>query len=335
MADIKRQIIRLFLSIALLLFLGTAGYFFIEKWNIFDSLYMTVITLATVGFGEVQPLSSAGRIFTIFLILGGIGIMTYIFTTLTSIVVEGHLKNIFRRIKMENNISKLKNHFIVCGNTHTGMSIALELKKTHRDFVIIVLNKEESQKLISEGFNVVEGDATEDETLIKARIKDAIGIFCTLRNDKDNAFISLTARGLNPGIKIASVQNETDIRIKNKLVRSGADIVISPSFIGGLRMVSEMVRPSVVNFLDSMLRGSDEEDIRFEEIVLRDKEKIINKSIRDFKKILGRSGLIVAIKRQTGKYEINPQDNIILKKDDVLVMLGSSKELAEIAKSLI
>ncbi|MBI4655180.1 MAG: NAD-binding protein [Elusimicrobia bacterium] len=335
MSEIKNKLIGLFLAIIIVLSVGTLGYSVIEKWDAFDSLYMTVITLATVGYGETHPLSGTGRIFTIFLILGGIGIMTYIFTTLTSIVVEGHLKNIFRRIKMENDIASLNRHFIICGNTHTGMSIAFELKKTRRDFVIIVLNREEAQKLIAEGFNVVEGDATEDEALIKAGIKNAAGIFCTLRNDKDNAFISLTAKGLNPSIKIAGVQNETDGSIKNKLIRSGVDIVISPFFIGGLRMVSEMVRPTVVNFLDSMLRDTSQEDVRFEEIIIRDKKEIISKSIGDFKKIAGSSGVVVAIKRKAeSKYEINPPDNVVLSEDDVLIMLGSSKKLGEIAKNL-
>ncbi len=332
MIDIKNKLFPLLLSILIVLSIGTSGYVIIEKWNILDSLYMTVITLATVGYGETNPLSPAGRIFTIFLILGGIGIMTYIFTTLTSIVVEGHLKNIFRRIKMEHNISSLKNHFIICGNTPTGMSIAMELKKTGRECIIILLNKEEGEELISRGFNVVFGDATEQETLIKSRIKDAAGIFCTLKNDKDNAFISLTARELNPAIKIASVQNENDISIKNKLMRTGVDIVVSPSYIGGLRLVSEMVRPTVVNFLDSMLRET-EEDIRFEEIPIKGRNTMVNKCIGDIKKIIGDSALLVALKRQgQSRYETNPSDSIVLNEDDVLVMLGSSKKITEISK---
>jgi len=301
------------------------GYCFIEKWSILDALYMTVITLATVGFGEINPLSAHGRIFTIILILGGIGIMTYIFTTLASIVVEGHLKNVFRRRKMESKIKSLNNHYIICGATHTGLSVVEELKKTDNPLALIVLTDEEYEEFSNKGLAVVKGDATDDDVLIKANIKNAAGIFCALRNDKENAFIALTARGLKSSLKIISAQNEEGENIKNKLLRSGADIVVNPYFIGGLRMASEMIRPTIVNFLDYMLRDAKNENVRFDEISLKPDSKIIGSNL-DFVQKMD-DALVVAIRNKDNKYEINPSEDRILEKDDIIVALGSLEQI--------
>ncbi|MCK4936803.1 MAG: hypothetical protein KAR84_08105, partial [Elusimicrobiales bacterium] len=155
MSYIKNKLISSFLAIVSVLSIGTFGYWFIEKWSVLDALYMTVITLATVGFSETNPLSAQGRIFTIILILGGIGIMTYIFTTLASIIVEGHLKNVFMRRKMESRIKNLNNHYIICGATHIGLSVMDELKKTDKPLVVVVLTDEEYEEFSGKGFAVV------------------------------------------------------------------------------------------------------------------------------------------------------------------------------------
>ncbi len=325
MGHIRSKLISSFFAIISVFSIGTFGYCFIEKWSVLDSLYMTVITLATVGFGEINPLSAHGRIFTIILILGGIGIMTYIFTTLASIVVEGHLKNVFRRKKMESKIKNLNNHYIICGATHIGLSIMEELKKTNNPLILIVLTDEEYDDFSSKGFAVVKGDATNDDILIKANIKTAKGIFCALRNDKDNAFIALTASGLNSSLKIISVQNEEGENIKNKLLRSGANIVINPYFIGGLRMASEMIRPTVVNFLDHMLRDAKNKNVRFDEISLKPDSKIIGSKL-DFVQKMD-DALVVAIRNKNKKYEINPSETRVLEKDDIIVALGSVEQI--------
>ena len=325
MSYIKNKLISSFLAIVSVLSIGTFGYWFIEKWSVLDALYMTVITLATVGFSETNPLSAQGRIFTIILILGGIGIMTYIFTTLASIVVEGHLKNVFRRRKMESRIKNLNNHYIICGATHIGLSVMDELKKTDKPLVVVVLTDEEYEEFSGKGFAVVKGDATNDDVLIKANIKNALGIFCALRNDKDNAFIALTAKGLNPSLKIISAQNEEGENIKNKLLRSGANIVVNPHFIGGLRMASEMIRPTVVNFLDHMLRGVKDKNVRFDEISLKSDSKIIGSNL-DFVQKMD-DALVVAIRNKNNEYEINPSVDRILEKEDIIVALGSVEQI--------
>ncbi|MFA7009564.1 MAG: NAD-binding protein, partial [Elusimicrobiales bacterium] len=264
MKDIKNRIIVTLTALLALFSAGVSGYMLIEGWNFLDALYMTVITLATIGYGEVHPLSTSGRIFTIMLILGGIGTMTYIFSSITALLIEGELKDVFRRFKMEHNIDSMKDHYIVCGATHTGLSVAQELAETRRPFILIVLEEAEVRKFMEMGYCAVAGDASTDAVLLKCGVRNAKGIFCTLKQDKDNAFIAITARVLKPDLRIITVQNENDPAMREKLLRSGADIVISPFHIGGLRMAAEMVRPSTAQFLDQMMR--DGRNFRLEDV---------------------------------------------------------------------
>ncbi|MCX5785416.1 MAG: NAD-binding protein [Elusimicrobia bacterium] len=332
MKDIKQRILTTFSALLILFTAGVIGYVLIEKWDFLDSLYMTVITLATIGYGEVHPLSQNGRIFTIFLILGGIGTMTYIFSSITALLIEGELKDVFRRIKMQNTLEHIKDHYIVCGATHAGISICEELSKTDRPFALIVLKEEEVRKFMDAGYCVVAGDASTDEALLKCSISKARGIFCALKNDKDNAFIALTARGLAQGIKIVTVQNENDPKMQEKLARSGADIVISPSHIGGLRMVSEMTRPATVQFLDSMMRGKSV-NCRFEDIEAGAGAN--GKTLAAFKGADKAGALVVAVKSGAdGGYEINPLPSRTIKKGEVLVALGTPEEVARLRELL-
>lgn len=329
---IRKQLITVGVSIVAVLFVGTAGYMLIEGWNALDGLYMTVITLATIGYGETHPLSHAGRIYTLFLIFGGIGLMTYAFSTLTALVIGGHLTDAFRRKKMENRIQALDKHFIVCGASHTAMSIAAELSRTGRQFVMIEQAPDICKKLADSEHLVICGDATEDEALLKAGVKSARGIFCTLPNDKDNAFIALTARGLNAGLRIIATQISE--AVKDKLIKSGADIVINPGFIGGLRMVSEMVRPATVGFLDSMLRVSGK-DYRFEDLEIKRGSQSAGKSLGVLKGSDGDAALVVAVKPPgSDDFEMNPAPDRKLSEGDILVTLGSRQQINELRSKL-
>jgi voltage-gated potassium channel len=332
MKEIRKQLFSTLAALAALCAVGVGGYSLIEGWDFLDSLYMTVITLATIGYGEVHPLSTPGRVFTIALILGGIGVMTYVFTSITELILHGGLKEAFRRLKMYDKIENLKGHFIVCGASRPGLSVCEELTKTGRPFVLVVLAEDEVKKMMARGWCAVPGDASSSTVLEAAGIGRAAGVFCSLPNDKDNAFVAITARGLNPGIKIVTVQNEHDAEMKDKLVRAGSDIVINPSHIGGLRMASEMVRPATVQFLDSMLRGQ-KAGARFEDIEAGAGAE--GRALGEFKGAEKKGALVVALKKPgDNSYELNPPPAVRLKKGDVLVALGTPGELSALSSSL-
>ncbi|MBI4352257.1 MAG: potassium channel protein [Elusimicrobia bacterium] len=322
--------------LALLLLLcaaGVGGYSLIEGWDFLDSLYMTVITLATIGYGETHPLSTPGRIFTIVLILGGIGVMTYIFTSITELLLKGGLGEAIRRFKMQAKLEAMESHYIVCGATRSGLSVCEELSKTGRPFALVVLKEEEVKKFMSRGWCAAGGDASSCAALETAGIKKARGIFCALSNDKDNAFIAITAKGLNQAVKVVTVQNEHNPEMTDKLTRAGADIVINPSHIGGLRMASEMLRPATVKFLDSMLRGQ-KAGVRFEDMEAGAGAE--GRLLGEFKGAAAKGALVVALRNSGNQeYEINPLPAVKLKKGDVLVALGTPEELKALAAALV
>ena len=325
LSEIHRRLATVLALLALALLAGTAGYTLIEGWRPFDALYMTVITLATIGYGETHPLSPAGRIFTVFLILGGVSMVAYAFSTITSIILEGQLSVVFKRRRMEKEIARLSGHYIVCGMNHSARVIMDELEKTGRAFVIVEKERETVEKLIAEGFNIVLGDATEEEVLLKAGIMKAAGVFAVLASDQYNAFLALTARGLNPQIRIVSTQKELTVR--HQLLRSGADNVVNPEYIGGLRMVSEMVRPATVGFLDAMMRERDSV-VRFDEVAVPEGSSWAGLPVVRLKETEGRPPLLVAVfDQKTGHYDINPDPTRLIMEGDRLVMIGESTAL--------
>lgn len=312
---------------------GTLGYRLIEGWPLFDSLYMTVITLATVGFGETHPLSAAGRLFTICLIMGGIGMMTYGFSTLTSLVIEGELSEAFRRRRMDKAIAALTGHFVICGAGHTGGVICAELKKTGRDFVVVDRDPAAIAMLAERlGFDLphIVGDGSDDAVLRRAGVERAAGVFAVLATDQDNAFVVLSAKGLNPKAKVLACQKSLGVR--DKLLRSGADGVVDPEFIGGLRLASEMIRPVTVGFLDSMLRHKDAH-FRFDEIVVPSDSPLIGRPLGEVKGTEGGVPLVVAVVAAgSDRYEINPPSARCVRAGDRLVVLGETAALGGLRK---
>jgi voltage-gated potassium channel len=332
--DIKRRLASIAVLIIAVLLTGTFGYHFVSGWSLFDSLYMTVITLATVGYGEVNPLDHAGRIFTMFLIMGGIGVMTYAFSAITSVIVEGHLSAAFRRRRMEKKIVQLSGHYIVCGAGRAGGVIAAELIRTQRPFVLVERQTELVHRLRErlgggEILHVI-GDATEDAVLKAAGVERASGVFATLATDQDNAFVTLSAKGLNPRLRVVCCQKELGVR--EKLFRSGADNVVNPEYIGGLRMASEMIRPATVGFLDAMMRENETVE-RFEEITVPDGSPYAGKPVGEVKGCEDKGPLLVAVlDSQTKKYDINPSAGRLLRAGDQLVMVGEVGRLAELRR---
>lgn len=322
---LSKRLINLIIAVVFVVAIGIIGYILIEGWSFLDAWYMTIISLATVGFMEVNPLSPKGRIFTIFLILGGMGILLYGVSTVVALFVEGELSEVIRRKRMQKNIDEMRDHYIVCGTGKTAQYVIEEMQKTHKDFVVIENDKDKIKMLEEQGTLYVEGDATHDAVLTKAGIEGARGLITVLHTDAENLFVVLTAKGLNRNLKIISrVREEESVE---KIKRAGADSVVMPDFIGGMRMVSEMIRPSIVTFLDVMLREKDK-TIRVEEIDIPSDSRFIGKSLEQIG-ILEREGLtVVALKDSiTGSYKFNPSRTTELKMNDVIIVMGDVKEI--------
>lgn len=322
--DVYKKIIKTTFILVAVLITGTFGYIIIEGWGAFDAFYMTVITLATVGYGETHPLSFAGRVFTIILILSGISILLYAVSSITSFFIEGELNKIFRRKKMAKEISRLKNHYVVCGAGRIGAHIIKELEKTERDFVIV----DRSDDILARfnGNLIVRGDVTDEKVLEEAGLSRAAGLFAALPSDEDNIFLIITARQVNPQIKIVA-KSVNDSSVK-KLLTAGASTVVQPGLIGGLRMVSEMVRPAAVSFLDVMLKEG-RGDLRVEEIEVKSSEiKILPAD-----KIKKTGALLLALATDTA-HIFNPPTDSAVAVGDRLIIMGTPFQLAEIKKSV-
>jgi len=330
---------RIFLSFTLfftVFFIGVVGYKIIggEDWTFFDCLYMTAITVSTVGYGEVIDLSAnpVARGFTIVFILLSLGTIAFAVTSITSFIVEGELKNILGRRRMEKEIAKLKEHYIVCGSDETAETIIQELVLTQKPFVVVEPLQEKIDRLSALG-NIlfIHGDPTEDSILIQAGIERAKGILLSLPNDEANLFVTISARSLNPDTRI--VTKGIDVKSHKKMFKAGSDAVVSPSFIGGMRMVSEMIRPAVVTFLDMMLRERAEV-LRFEEIRVKKGSSLEGMTLEEASIEKETGSLLVAVRKAgSNKYNFNPPKKTEIQEDDVLVLIATPEIIREIEKT--
>jgi len=309
--------------------LGTVGYMLIEHWTAFDSLYMTVITVASVGFNEVHPLSTAGRAFTMALIVVGLGTVAYGLSTITALWVEGDLMHLWENRRMERRISGLREHIILCGGGETGRHIAQELGKTNTPFVIIDIDPRQERALQKFGQDLlyIIGDATDGDVLRAAQIETARGLIASLPSDKDNLFTLLTARELNPRLRLVSAVSSDDAR--SKLLRAGADAVVSGKAIGALRLASEMIRPHVVSFLDAMLREPGA--LRVQEIPVG--AAGAGQSLGALK-LQERVGIVVfaLISGKLLRHHFNPTPDTTLEAGDVLIACASHEQFEEARK---
>lgn len=316
----------LLLIIAVLVF-GTAGYMIIEDMKFIDAFYMTVITLATVGFKEVKDLDEPGKIFTIILILNGFGIFTYSLTTGAKIIIEGEIKEVFKKRRMRKKIDGLAQHYIVCGYGRMGSIIVKELKANNMPVVVIEKNKINLPE--DEEFVYVEGDATHDDVLKSAGIEKAKGLITVLPSDAENLYVVLSARELNPDLFI--VARAIDKEAESKLKRAGADKVVSPYFIGGLRIAHTILRPTVVDFIEFATR-SEHIEIQIEEIKVSSGSGLVGKTIAQSG--IGRDigVIILGIKRADGRMKFNPTSQTLIKEGDTLIVIGQTDKLSLLEK---
>jgi voltage-gated potassium channel len=318
-----------------IILIGTVGYWLIGggKYPPFDCLYMTVITIATIGYGEVIDIAGniGARTFTMFIAVAGIGVLAYLVTNLTAAIVEGELTKSFRRRRMEKLAAKAREHYIICGVGWAGLHIINELRETRRPHVIIDINPSKLDKSLAamSGEVFIEGDATDNDTLLKAGIDKASGIFAVTGDDNQNLVIALTARQLNPGVRVVAQCNET--KNMEKIKKAGADAVVSPGYISGMRMASEMVRPTVVTFLDKMLRGKDE-SLRVEEVPVP--PSLAGKALSSLDWRRYPHTLLLAVKKgEDWVYNPSRQDYII-KPEDRLIVMTTPEERSNLEKNI-
>ena len=320
-----------FLLFSCILLLGILGYHFIEGMTFFDALYMTVITISTVGFQEIQPLSIYGRILTIFVISTGIMTAAYTLETLLRMFIEGELKKTLGRKKVERKIAELQEHYIVCGYGRIGSLVCKELNNYNKDFVVIENHPESAEEIESNNFLYMPIDATTEEALIDAGIMRAKGIVTAVRSDADNVFITLTARELRPDIFILARASEEKNEIKLK--RAGATRVVSPYLIGGKRMAQVLIKPTVVDFIDIAVQEGSL-GLQMEEAIVKEKSHLVGKNLIESNLRKDYGVIIVLIKKHTGDMIFNPQPTEILEKNDVIVVLGEKENMKKMSAAI-
>jgi voltage-gated potassium channel len=321
--DIKKLYISLLLLISVIAF-GTLGYHYFEDMTFFDAFYQTIITITTVGFSEIKPLSTEGRTITIFIIVTGIGTVTYSLGQLVGILVEGELGKFFGRKKLAKQIADLKDHFIVCGFGRIGKIICDELQADNIDFVIIEEDLSVVEELERKEMLFILMNATSDEALMEAGIMKARGLVTAVSSDADNVFITLTAKGFRPDIFILA--RSSDEKNESKLIRAGASHVVSPYLIGGRRMAQVLKRPTVVDFIDIATMGN-KMGLMMEEATVGRTSGLIGQTIIESNLRQNYGVIIVAIKKQHGEMVFNPMPSEKLEQGDVIVVIGKKDEM--------
>ena len=330
MTPFRKVLIALTLMLGLLV-LGTAGYMLLEGYSLIDALYMAVITLGTVGYSEVKPLSDIGKLFTIFLIVAGIGSVAYAVTQAVEYFVT---MIVYRRRRMERSIAKLSGHVILCGYGRIGRQVAARLQERGVDFLVVEQDAEVTETLDSLGILYVHGNATDDDTLRQARIDDASTVVATLPTNADNVYVTLSSRTLNPSIRI--VARAGDATSSTKLLQAGADKVISPYEIGGRYIANSVLRPHVVNFIDVVNSSRDDntQNLEIEELAVHADCRYANKSLRDTDIRSGMNIIVLAIRKADGEFEYNPSPDTVLDPGAMLICIGMAENLDRLARAL-
>lgn len=307
--------------------IGTAGYHFIEGWTWFDSLYMVVVTFSTVGYAEVHPLSHLGRMFTMGVIVAGVGLVYFAIGTMTFALLEFEFDKTFGRRRMQREIEKLSGHYIICGAGRVGLSAARELANRPAPFVII-----ESEHARVEGFDQdwlrMEGDATRESVLREARVEHAVGLVAATTTDATNIYIVLTARGLNAKLKIIARASEESA--EKHLLKAGADSVVSPYASAGHRIAQSFLRPNVVDFLDLAISRDNNEEMIIEEILVSRGSRLSGSTVgtSNIHRELGI--MILAIKHANGNPGFNPTAEQPINAGDYLIVMGPTVKMSKL-----
>ena len=319
------------LLVTFILSLGVAGYMMIEGWNLLDALYMTVTTLTTVGYDEVHEMTRMGQMFTILLIFIGVAFFLYVAGAVVQFMVEGRIRNILGRRRLNKKIDRLKNHYIICGYGRIGKILCKILSRKPIDLVLIEKDPELIPVMDANKILYISGDATEEENLLDSGIQRAKGLIAALATDTENVFLVLTARQLNPDLFIMACANRNES--KSKLLAAGANRVESPYDIGATSMAQRIIRPTVTNFLDFAF-AHRRKDIQMEEIPINNSSALVNVMLKDSGIRQRFNLIIIAIKKLDGNMLFNPSFEAIIEAGDTMIAVGQEKNLQKLEKIL-
>jgi voltage-gated potassium channel len=327
----RQTLIALALSVVLLGG-GALGYMFLENWDFMDALYMTVITIATVGYGEVHPVSAYGRIFTMVLILLGVGYFLYVAGNIIQFLVEGRIRLVLGRRKLDTQINKLKGHYIICGYGRIGRVLARFLTARYIDVVVIERNQSRVAKMDEDGVLYLVGEATDEAILEKAGIQRAKGLITAVATDADNVFLVLIANQLNPKLFIVARAGQN--AAKKTLLAAGADKVISPYDLGARRMAHAILRPTVIRFLE-MAFADESVDIQIEEIRVGPNSRMVGLTLKDSGIRQDYDLMIMVIRQSDDSMRFNPKADTLIEAGDVMVVVGSAKNIKRLERVLL
>ncbi len=316
---------------------GTMGFYTLGhgRWTLSDCAYMTIITLSTVGFGELSNMHHVpwARALTAALIVSGVGALAYVQGNLTALLVEGVIGQALRRNRMRKQIAQLTDHILVAGAGSTGRHVIEELVATQTPFVVIDRDRHRleaiSEEMVGGKMLYVDGDATHDQALLAANIASAKGVVAALTHDKDNLFVTLSARSLNPAARIVAKVIEDEVA--PKMLRAGATSIVSPTMIGGRRMASELIRPEVTEFLDQMLRDKDK-NLRLEEVMIPDGSTFDGKALKDTPIRRETRLLVVAVRQPDRSFLYNPEPDFVIEAGMTLVVMGEADQVVMLRK---
>jgi len=313
------------ISLVLVVIVSTIGLAYFENWTLFDALWCTLVSITTTGYGDIVPQTLGGRSFLLVMLLVGVGIVTYSLMTIITILVEGQVRRVMAKDKMMKEINKLKDHIIVCGAGRVGASVAHILKTENIQFVLVDTDPDKVRIMEEEGHLVIEGDATQDEVLLRLGLERASGIVCALPEDAFNLFITLSSRDIKPDLKIVSRAEKPDT-IK-KLIQAGADKVISPTQIGGFQLAMAIIKPVTVEMVDTLFTSNNQQ-LQMEEMIIAPTSPLANAMIKNAFTADKKARIIAIIRKGEVMMNIHGNDHILA--GDTLILVGARHDLEKI-----
>jgi voltage-gated potassium channel len=325
---IRRRLFNLLLAIAVVILFGTLGFHLIEGWSPVNSLYVAVQTVTTVGYGDVAPLTTGGRVFATLLMLAGVGTVLYALTSTVQSVVESEILATLGMRRRYREMRKLENHFIICGAGRIGSRIMREMQRAGVRFIAIEKDQQKATKLTADGTHVLVRDATLEETLTEAGVERAQGLAACLPDDADNLYVVLTARGLNRNLYI--VARAVEEQAQPKLIRAGANRVVAPTIIGSHRMAQALMKPAVADFMDSI--AAENLDLALEQVEVAPTSALVGKKIKEANIRSEFDAAVVAIRKESGEVIYHPNGEAVIGADDLLIVIGRTEPLSKLNK---